>query len=53
MVKKLPAVQEPQVPYLGQKDPLEKGWLHPPIFLSEKSHGQRSVVGHRPQGHKQ
>ena len=29
MVKKLPAMQETQVPSLGQEDPLEKGMANP------------------------
>ena len=29
MVKKLPAMQESQVPSLGQEDPLEKGMANP------------------------
>ena len=47
-VKKLPRMQETQVLFLGQEDLLEKElathyW---------KSHGQRSLVGYSPQGHK-
>ena len=53
MVKKLPAMQETWVPSLGQKDLLEKGMVHTPVFLSEKYHGERSLVGHSPQGHKE
>ena len=44
MVKNLPAMQETWVQSQGQEDPLEKGWLPTPIFLSEESHGQRSLV---------
>jgi len=39
-----------QVQPLGQEDPLD---LQPaPVFLPEKSHGQGSLMGYRPQGHK-
>ena len=33
MVKKLPAMQEPRAPSLGQKDPLEKGMATPSNIL--------------------
>ena len=44
MVKTLPVLQETQVRSLGQEDPLEKGMATAPVFLPEKSHGQRSLV---------
>ena len=53
MVKNLPATQEVQVQSLGQEDPLEREWLPTPAFLSGKSHGQRSLAGYRPEGHKE
>ena len=50
-VKNSPAVQEikeTQVRSLGQEDPLERDppleWQPTPVFLPEKSHGQRSLV---------
>ena len=43
VVKNLPAKQETQVPSLGHEDPLEKEMA---VFLPEKSHGERSLVGH-------
>ena len=46
MAKNLPAMQETQVQFLGQDDPLEKGMQSTPVFLPGKSHGQRSLVGH-------
>ena len=52
-VKNLPAMQETQVRFLGQEDPLERKWLPTPLFLLGKSHGQRSLVGCSPQGHKE
>jgi len=54
MVKSLPAVQENQVPFLGQEDSLEKGMAKPtPVFLPGKSHGQRSLENYRPWGCKE
>ena len=65
MARNLPARQETQVPSLGLEDPLEKGmathpnilawrraWLPTPIFLPGESHGQRSLVGCSPCGHR-
>ena len=37
---------------LGQEDPLEKERQPTPIFLPGKVHGQRSLVGYSPWGHK-
>ena len=45
LVKNLPAVQETWVRSLGWEDPLEKE-MATPVFLSGKSHGQRSMVGY-------
>ena len=56
MVKNLPARKNQQtwVQSLGQEDPLEKGMsTHSSIFLLGESHGQRSLVGYSPWGHKQ
>ena len=53
MVKNLLAMQETHVQSLGQDDPLEKEWQHNPIFLPGESHGQRSLVGYSPWGHKE
>jgi len=39
---------------LGQEDPMEKGMAtHSSILLSEKFHGQRSLAGYNPWGHKE
>ena len=46
-VKNPPAMQETQARSLGQEDPLEKGMEPTSVFLSGKSHGQRSLVGCR------
>ena len=55
MVKKKkkdpPVMQETWVRSLGQEDPLEKEMA--PIFLSGKTHGQRSLVGCSPRGCKE
>ena len=33
---------------MGQEDPLEKEMATHSVFLPEKSHGQRSLVGYSP-----
>ena len=48
MVKNPSAMQESQVPSLGQEDPLEEGIANHSIFLPGESHGQRSLAGHSP-----
>ena len=52
LVKNLPAVQETQVSFLGWEDPLEKELAIHSRFLTGESHGQRSLAGYRPWGHK-
>ena len=47
-VKNLPAMQEPQVQFLDQKDLLEKAMATTLVLLPGKSHGWRSLVGCRP-----
>ena len=44
-VKNLPAMRETQVHSMGQEEPLEKGIVPAPLFLPEKSRGQRSLAG--------
>ena len=39
--------------FLGREDSLEEAWQPTPIFLSGKSHGQRSLVGYNPWGRKE
>ena len=51
-VKNLPAMQEIQVWFLGQEDPMERKWQPTPVFLPGKSHGQRSLEGYSPCGRK-
>ena len=62
MIKNLPAMQETQVGSLGQEDPLEKGMtinssilclFSSPVFLPGEFHGQRSLMGYSPWGHKE
>ena len=44
---------EDQVRSLGWEDPLEKGMAPYSILLPGEFHGQRSLVGYRPQGRKE
>ena len=54
MVKNLPSMQETWVQSLGQEDLLEKEMAtHSAVFLSRESHGQRSLEGYSPWGHKE
>ena len=53
MVKNLPVVGETWVGSLGQKDPLEKGMAIHSSILAWRIHGQRSLVGYSPWGHKE
>ena len=55
-VKNLPAMQELQemwVQSLGWEDPLEERMAPTLVFLPGESHGQRSLVGYSPWGHKE
>ena len=40
------------IPGLG-RSPGGGAWQPTPVFLSGKSHGQRSLMGHSPWGHKE
>ena len=51
-LKRLPTMQETWVRSLGQEDPLEKEMATTPVFLPGESHGQRSLAGYSPRGHK-
>ena len=54
MVKNLLAMQETWVQSLGQEDLLEKEMAtHSSILAWKKSHGQKSLVGYSPWGHKE
>ena len=52
-LKHLPAMWETQVRSLGREDPLEKGMATHSVFLPGEFHGQRSLVGYSPWGHKE
>ena len=51
IVKNPPAVQETWVQSLSWEGPLE--WLPTLVFLPEEFHGQKSLVGYSPWGHKE
>ena len=46
-------MQETQARSLGREDPLEEGMVTHPVFLPHESHGQRSLMGYSPQGHRE
>ena len=46
MVKNLPAMQETQVQYLDQEDPLEEEMATNSSILAWEIHGQRSLMGY-------
>ena len=52
MVENPPASQETRVWSPGQEEPLEQEIATHPVFLHGKSHGQRSLEGYGPWGHK-
>ena len=52
-LKNPPATQETCVQHLGQEDPLEKGTATHSSILAWRIHGQRSLVGYSPWGHKE
>ena len=52
-VKNPPAVQESWVRYLGREDPLEKEMATHSSILAWEIHGQKSLVGCSPWGHKE
>ena len=51
-VKNLPEMRETGVRSLGWQDSLEKEMTNTPVFLPGESHGQRSLAGYSPWGHK-
>ena len=53
MIKNLPAMKETWVWSLDRKGPLEEEWQPTPVFLSGEFHGQRSLTGYSPCGHKE
>ena len=57
VIKNPPAEQETFYPWVGNipwvgKIPWHRKWQPTPIFLPGESHGQRSLVGYSPWGHK-
>ena len=52
-IKNLPAMQETWIQLLDWKDHLEEEIATYSSILAGKSHGQRSLVGYSPQGHKE
>ena len=53
MVKYLSTMRETQVQSLGWENPLEKEMAIRSSILPGKSHGQRSLEGYSPWGHKE
>ena len=51
-LKNLPATQETKVQSLNQEDPLEKEMATHSSILAWRIHGQRSLVGYSPWGHR-
>ena len=46
-------MQEIQVQSWSQEDLLKRKWQPTPVFLPEKSHRQRNLVGYSPKEHKE
>ena len=53
MIRNLLAIWETRVQSLVRKIPWRREWLSSPVFLPGESHGQRSLVGYSPRGHKE
>ena len=53
VVKNPPAKQEARIQSLGQEDPLQKEMATHSNILAWKAHGQRSLEGYSPRGHKE
>ena len=53
MVKKLAEVRRPGFNPWVRKTPWKREWLLMPVFLPGQSHGQRSLAGYSPWGHKE
>ena len=52
MVKNLPVAQKTPVQSLVRQTPWRRAWQPTPVFLPGEPHGQKSLVGYRPWGHK-
>ena len=46
-------MQKTWVQSLGWEDPQKKKWQPTPVFLPGESHGQMSLAGYNPWGHKE
>ena len=53
MVKNLPAMQETGFDPWVRKIPWSRKWQPTPVFLLGEFHGQRSLAGYSPWGHKE
>ena len=53
MVKNLLGMQETQFDSWVGKIPWQRAWQPTPVFLPGESHGQRSLAGYSPWGHKE
>ena len=53
VAKNLPAMWKMRVQSLGWEDPLEEKWQSTPVFSPGKFHGQRTLAGYSPWGHKE
>ena len=53
MVKNLRAMQETQVQFLIRKIPWRRKWQPTLVLSPGESHGQRSLVGYSPGGHRE
>ena len=53
MVKNLLVMQKTRFRFLGWKNPLEKEWLPTVASLPREFHGQKSLEGYHPWGHKE
>ena len=51
--KPMEEIKETWVQSLGGEEPLEEAWQTTPVLLPGEPHGQRSLVGHSPQGGKE
>ena len=53
LVKNVLPIQEPLFDSCVRQIPRRRKWQPTPVFLCGKSHGQRSLVGYSPWGHKE
>ena len=53
MVKNLPTMWGPGFDPWAGEIPWRREWQPTPVFLTRESHGQRSLAGYSPWGHKE